>query len=1616
MIKVLSDEEMASIPVLDLSAILDKPAGSDGSCLHCEAFRPEPQRSGNLQVDPEIHLPSPGFDVDLAYYYNASSSNNGPFGYGRTLSPYLTAQASGSPTLVTLTRDNGAQVSYSLSGSSYVAQTPGLLNSLVKDTTNSYWKETTPDGMLTAYPLDTAGHLTTVSYIQDAVGNTHTMSYSSGLLQTLEDAVGRVVSFSYSGGLLQTIEDWAGRLTTFQYNTTLASPDNLLTTVTGPTGCQTQYQYSTFTQFSGGTYSGKWFLSGIVDPNGYGTSYSFDMQGRIINRVIQGAGTYTYLYQPNLMWIVDPLGNITTQTTGSSFSLTNLQDALGAITSYTRNANLQETSRQNPLGAVWTTSYDGNGNVVGRIDPLGNQTTLTRDSFNNITSMQTADGAIWTNVWGYAGSSFDTTGAKRRLQAQINPLGNITSTTFNGRGQVLSVQNPLGYLTTLGYDGFGNPISKQDALGYLWTSVFDLAGNVVGQTNPLGNTWSTSYDNQNRPLTQVDPLGNTSTMAYDSVGNRTVSINPLGYRTSWSYNVFDMPVAKTDALGYLWTSVFDSLGRQVASVDPLGNASTAVFDATGRPVGQMNSLGAVWTSVFDVAGRQVASQIPLGYLNTTVFDIANRPVASVDALGNRSTQILDSLGRVIATQDPLGYLSSTVYDLAGRKIASENALGYRNTTVYDAASEAIAAIDPLGRTDTSVFDQMGRVVVSVDGLGYRSSTVFDQAGRAVAGQDANGNVSTVIFDEANRAIAALNALGYLWTTVFDAASRAISFTDPLARISSNVYDALNRKIAIVSPLGYCSTTNFDSARHNVSSQDANGVLWSTVFDGAGRRIASLTPLGYRFSTVYNAANWQIATQDALGYLSTTLFDSAGHVVGQVNPLGFVWTTLFDADSRRIAQVDPLANRTSTIFDAAGRRIAVQDARGYQTSFILDAANQQIAVLDANRGRTSSLFDGRGIQYASQDPLGAFTSFQFDPVGNTILRTDARNWPTTYLIDALNRTIGQIYIDSTRVTNTFDAAGQQITSQDVTDITTYTWDLDSRKIVVLNPTGIALTSTLDPVGNRLVLQDIGGRTSYSWDTQNRLTGIVNPYAEATTIQWDALNREQYRILANGMSVSHTFDAIGRETLIGNRNAAGFGLAVFTNTYDSVGNRLTVLELDGTHVTFGYDASYQLINEQRSGTYAYNTTYLYDGLGNRLQKIDSGLVTTGTFNAANEIVLLQPPSEAPTTSSWDANGNLVVENTGGTLTSYSWDPENRLLGVAGSTNETYQYSQDGLRKSKTNSSGTTVFTWDQQNVLLEANEGLVIQARYTDYPGYWGGLASERQGANSSFYGFDSQSSSRILVSTGGVVTDNYSYKAFGEELQAGSGTTNPARYVGLYGYYHDAISRQYVRARVLDNTIGKWMSKDPIGFDGSEWNLYAYVTNNPNMGVDPAGLVPITCSSGTGLPSGIGRSDKNYPCIASVCAQYKALFDDIWNFENSWCSNAVICKLSVICLRDERLQPGYHPIPNNPHGDTPPCDTNMQDDQGGGSGRYAKKWSIPGELIPAFACCQECHARMCWWSTNPNIVSLEYWVRHAIRQCATSNKPPIVPPTLPGLPDGFVDCLNSPVTQQLLLWL
>jgi RHS repeat-associated protein len=634
----------------------------------------------------------------------------------------------------------------------------------------------------------------------------------------------------------------------------------------------------------------------------------------------------------------------------------------------------------------------------------------------------------------------------------------------------------------------------------------------------------------------------------------------------------------------------------------------------------------------------------------------------------------------------------------------------------------------------------------------------------------------------------------------------------------------------MNPRGYLSTTVYDTSRNVIAKIDALGRATTTIYDSYGR---------------------VAATQDALGHLTTTVYDVYGRTVAAQNAIGNRSTVVYDTLNRRYASIDALGNRSTNVYDALGRTIANINALSNRTSFAYDSASRLVAMTDANSHVTTTIYDAINRILATQDPLGALTSYAYDSANNLIKRIDARSLTTTYSYDADDRETGYIYNDGSRATFTYDSLGRHTLMSDWTGITSYSYDSDSQQTSISYPIGKTLTYAYDANGNRVQLVDPdGGSTIYSYDPLDQLVQISNPLAEITTIAYDPLSREIRRIMTNGLVTGHVYDTVGNESLLQQTTAAGTMITGYTATYDAVGNRLTVLEVDGTVTTYAYDPTYQMTSEQRSGTVSIAVSYTYDPLGNPLTSnmkysttdvIHPETETSYEYNAANALILLTT-NGVQTARTYDANGNLAQENANGSLATYTWDGENRLIQYVSSTDviQTATYDATGMRSKLVTGDGVTLFVYDGDNVLQEVNSSGVTQAQYTDSPGIWGGLISMRRNGSSYFYGFDLAGNTRIVTNSAVTNMNSYYYDAFGWETSNGLGIIlavpgNYFLYGGQYGYRQDETGLLYVRARYYDSTNGLWISRDPEWFGAGDWNLYRYVGNNPLTNVDPSGL-------------------------------------------------------------------------------------------------------------------------------------------------------------------------------------
>ena len=97
------------------------------------------------------------------------------------------------------------------------------------------------------------------------------------------------------------------------------------------------------------------------------------------------------------------------------------------------------------------------------------------------------------------------------------------------------------------------------------------------------------------------------------------------------------------------------------------------------------------------------------------------------------------------------------------------------------------------------------------------------------------------------------------------------------------------------------------------------------------------------------------------------------------------------------------------------------------------------------------------------------------------------------------------------------------------------------------------------------------------------------------------------------------------------------------------------------------------------------------------------------------------------------------------------------------------------------------------------------------------------SGSTFYTFDEQGNTAQRLDSSQNILTSHIYDSFG--------------YGAQWGYYTDQETGLVLCTnRYYDPGQGRWITRDPIGFDGGI-NLYGYVTNNPMNEADPSGFEP-----------------------------------------------------------------------------------------------------------------------------------------------------------------------------------
>jgi len=516
------------------------------------------------------------------------------------------------------------------------------------------------------------------------------------------------------------------------------------------------------------------------------------------------------------------------------------------------------------------------------------------------------------------------------------------------------------------------------------------------------------------------------------------------------------------------------------------------------------------------------------------------------------------------------------------------------------------------------YDLLNRNVQTQDALGNLSTVVFDAAGNVIAQIDARGNATSMIYDALNRVVAVTDALNHTVTTVFDAAGNVIRTVDALGNAVTATYDSLNRRVTV---------------------QDPGGGIATTVYDADSNVVNTIDQLGHKVTYSYDTLNRQIAVTDARGGVTTTAFDGANNVVSVTDSVNNTTTFLFDAANRMTQQTDALNHSSTYVYDLANRLTSTTDRDGRRIDNTYDAdnrltqenwvvsgsnvntltfsydANGNLLTALNNAGAYTMAYDALNRVTQSQEPFGLTLTATYDAVGNRIQLQDSFGGVLTSVYDSANRLTSRQFGGASQTPLRMDltyTARNQLATQ-----TRYS-DLGGVNKVASN------TLTYDTSGRLTNLQDFnasGGSIAnytYAYDLASRLQSEQLNGGATKTYTYDAANE-----LTNDGTNAYSYDLNGNRTMTGYSTGAGNQLTndgVWTYTYDAEGNLTKKSKGASAETwTYGYDNQNHMVWAKDSatdgGTVTTLATYVYDALGNRIEKDvwtqQSGATTTTRF---------------------------------------------------------------------------------------------------------------------------------------------------------------------------------------------------------------------------------------------------------------------------------------------------------------------------------------------------------------------------------------------------------------------
>ena len=938
----------------------------------------------------------------------------------------------------------------------------------------------------------------------------------------------------------------------------------------------------------------------------------------------------------------------------------------------------------------------------------------------------------------------------------------------------------------------------------------------------------------------------------------------LAYTLAWEYDTFGHVIKETNALGQVIERKYDLNGNKIFEQGPCLDFYTNYhYDYSNR---------LIKTEKVDSQGRV--------YTNTFTYDYLNHLIRSSDYYGNETSHEYDALGRLVRTVFPeVAYVDGNIsrpgirqeYDLLGNIIMYEDAEGRKTCKKYNLRGQPLEIMYPDGTTERYEYAINGNPVKSIAKNGTYAVYTYDYQSRLVqtdhysAGHKLLSSTSAVY--NAFHLIEETDSEGIKTHYKYDRAGRMVS-AEKGAQKHTCHYDSLGHLCEVHEYFGYgvkdyvVKKSAHDALDRPLSEsiEDADGSLETKVqyvYDALGRKTA----------TIHNS-------REGLA-ISQTSFDILGHILEETDPLGCKTVYRYPEDCYNslgqnvecIETTDPLGRTTVSIKDALGRTVCtlLKTPLGemiHQKEISYTLSGLPVRQLDSEAGKqviTQWEYDGWGrlisLIEAASTPEQKNTHYSYNEYGlqDRIIKPDGTVLFTLY--DIQNR------------------VRKRYSSDETID---YSYTCNNKGMVVKIQDNIRKCTTQKcyDVNDNLISETLGheAELQYEYDRLGRIKKITLPDRSGIAYHYQGsfLREVQRTNTAEKVQYTHCYveydlsgNCLASElihdggTLAKQYNLAGCNTRIDSvfwketiQKYDSVGNILKKCIEDAlgkTWCQYSYDHQNQLKTEKGE----FSGSYTYDSFHNRTSKNGDSC----NHNALNQIL-----SDQDSAYYYDANGRMVRKSTQQDDIIFYYDALDRLICII-QNNQKIQFIYDAedrrlekhvMKRASPGKPWTSI----SQSRYLYANlneigstdsKGSIRELRVLGL-----GLGAEIGAAvaieiDNRVYTpvHDTHGNVRALIdSRSKKVVETYRFSAFGEEvIYDGEGnplmaSINPWRFSSKRADPETGFI--YYGHRYYDPSLGRWITPDPIGFEGGP-NLYAFVSNNPLKNIDLYGLIEESAS-------------------------------------------------------------------------------------------------------------------------------------------------------------------------------